>query len=143
MAINNPKPSVDYSLFFDGLGRASLAFVPKCCDNAFLPAKGAAASIENSDLRRAAKGSKRRISKTSQCIKTIHFLGPFFKHQPIGHFQPKTQPVSATKVGGGCIPDLKHSQVRWVRSLEEPRNLHAQTSARKEPAGFGDLKLRT
>jgi len=24
---------------------------------------------------RAAKGSKRRISKTSQCIKTIHFLG--------------------------------------------------------------------
>ena len=44
MAINNPKPSVDYSLFFDGLGRASLAFVPKCCDNAFLPAKGAAAS---------------------------------------------------------------------------------------------------
>ena len=101
MAMDNPKPYVDHSLYLDGSGKASFleAMRPKWLQLAVLHRrKSRSLKFQNHrmwflsmlwtcelDRRmehdgaaehcRAAKGSKRRISKTSQCIKTIHFLG--------------------------------------------------------------------
>lgn len=142
MAMDNPKPYVDHSLYLDGSGKASFleAMRPKWLQLAVLHRrKSRSLKFQNHrmwflsmlwtcelDRRmehdgaaehcRAAKGSKRRISKTSQCIKTIHFLG--FMHCTPEELvswwlpAPKTQAKSGHQ--NGILNPLRGLHIFWT-----------------------------